>query len=249
MARTLASSLLAQSIGPSPAWSACARTGSSLRGGTRQGRSAPLRDRLRRPLTEPAATGADLHQRRAAARHTFGGRTTRAHTVSIRASETGQSNYRIVRSGTQGEASAAGHTGVAPGRPPPSASAFPAGRCTHLPPRPGCSGHIQAVPAAGRVTPHRPTALFTMWGAYRPSPFPPGLGGGRHAEGGPPGSVLSPGGPSSKVWPSALRGSAYGRRATYRPCRSPVQAGLSYELRCGGLRPGLAHVGSGRKSG
>ena len=163
MAGTLASSLLAQSIGPSPAWSACARTGSSLRGGTRQGRSAPLRGRLRRPLTEPAATGADLHQRRAAARHTFGGRTTRAHTVSIRASETGQSNYRIVRSGTQGEASAAGHIGVAPGRPPPSASAFPAGRCTHLPPRPGCSGHIQAVPATLACNAPQADGALPMW--------------------------------------------------------------------------------------
>ena len=174
MAGTLASSLLAQSIGPSPAWSACARTGSSLRGGTRQGHSAPLRDRLRRPLTEPTATGADLHQRRAAARHTFGGRTTRAHTLSIRASETDQSNYRIVRSGTQGEASAAGHTGVAPGRPPPSASAFPAGRCTHLPPRPGCSGHLPDVPATWRVTPHRPTALFPCGGHTGRRHYPQG---------------------------------------------------------------------------
>jgi hypothetical protein len=215
-AGTLASSLLAQSIGPSPAWSACARTGSSLRGGTRQGRSAPLRGRLRRPLTEPAATGADLHQRRAAARHTFGGRTTRAHTASIQPSETSQSNYRIVRSGTQGEASAAGHTGVAPGRPPPSASAFPAGRCTHLTsPARVQRPHQDLRPHPSRASnlacnaPQADSALHHVGGIPAVA-IPPGLGGGRHAEGGPPGSVLSPGGPSSKVWPSALRGRPMG---------------------------------------
>jgi hypothetical protein len=210
MTGTLASSLLAQSIGPSPAWSACARTGSSLRGGTRQGHSAPLRDRLRRPLTEPAATGADLHQRRAAARHTFGGRTTRAHTVSIRQARQVSQTTELSDPGLKGKLQPPG----TPGSPPADRlRARQRSRLAAAPtclPGPGAAATSKPCQQPWRVTPHRPTALFTMWGIPAVA-IPPGLGGGRHAEGGPPGSVLSPGGPSSKVCPPPESGD-FGRR-------------------------------------